>query len=50
MGAEGYQRFPLSELGVGQNIAFHASPAARISTYLVPTPGVADNATSDPYM
>ena len=35
MGAQGYQRFPLSKAVVGQNIAVHAVPAYRASTYLV---------------
>ena len=32
-----YERFPLSQPGVGQNIAFHVAPADRTSTYLVST-------------
>ena len=35
VGAQGYQRFPLSKHAVGQNIAVHAVPAYRASTYLV---------------
>ena len=35
MGAQGYQRVPLSKPGVCQNIALHAVPADRTSTYLV---------------
>ena len=35
MGAQGYEWFPLSKPVVGQNIALHAVPAYRVSTYLV---------------
>ena len=35
VGAQGYQRFPLSKSMVGQNIAVHAVPAYMASTYLV---------------
>ena len=34
MGSQGYQRFPLYKPGVGQNMAVHATPADRTSTYL----------------
>ena len=33
--AQGYQRFPLSEPVVGRNVALHAVPAYRASTYLI---------------
>ena len=35
VGTQGYQRFPLYKFGVGHNIASHAVPADRTSTYLV---------------
>ena len=35
VGALGYQRFPLSKPGEHQNIALHAVPADRNSTYLI---------------
>ena len=35
VGAQGYQRFPLSKPGVGQNIALHDAPADRTSTCFV---------------
>ena len=35
VGAQGYQRFHLSEPVVGQNLALHAVPAYRASTYQV---------------
>ena len=38
MGAQDYQRFHLAKPVVGPNIAFHAVPAYRASTYLVSAP------------
>ena len=35
VGAQGYQKFPLSKPVVGQNIALHVVPAYWVSTYLV---------------
>ena len=35
MGAQGYQRFPLSKPVVRRNIAVYAAPVYRASTYLV---------------
>ena len=35
VGAHGYQRFLVSKPVVGQNIALHAVPAYRASSYLV---------------
>ena len=35
VGARGYQRFPLSKSVVAPNLALHAVPAYRASTYLV---------------
>ena len=38
VGAQGYQRFPLSKAVVGKNIALEAVPAYRASTYPVSHP------------
>ena len=35
VGAQGYQRLPLSKPVVGRNVVVHAVPAYRASTYLV---------------
>ena len=35
VGAQGYQRFPLSMPGVGRDIAWHAAPADRAFSCLV---------------
>ena len=35
MEVQGYQKFPLSKSGVGQNIALHAASAGRTSTGLL---------------
>ena len=35
VGAQGCERFPLSKPVVGQNVALHAVPVYRASTYLV---------------
>ena len=35
VGAQGYQRFPLSKPAVGWNVGLHAVPVYRASTYLV---------------
>ena len=37
VGAQGYQMFPLFKPVVGLNIALHAVPAYRASTYLIST-------------
>ena len=40
VGVRGYQRFPISNLGAGHNIALHVGPADRTSVILVSSFGL----------